>query len=161
MGEEGGLGGVQTLGLGAGHGRVIDREIQRESLLCPDYLKAAREERVGEERDLGEGEESVKRKRRKGEHSTDAAAERVDCEEGEGEVKKSKKRKKHKRECSPAPADEQPELAHTAENIEDPEPLVKKKKKSRKEKDLVQVVAGYHNGGEQEDLSKNKEELTA
>ena len=114
-----------------------------------------------EEKDLGEGEESVKRKRRKGEHSTDAAAERVDCEEGEGEVKKSKKRKKHKRECSPAPAHEQPELAHTAENIEDPEPLVKKKKKSRKEKDLVQVVAGAHNGGEQEDLSKNKEELTA
>ena len=48
-----------------------------------------------------------------------------------------------------------------AENIEDPEPLVKKKKKSRKEKDLVQVVAGAHNGGEQEDLSKNKEEQTA
>ena len=29
----------RTLGLGAGHGRVVDREIQRESLLCPDYLK--------------------------------------------------------------------------------------------------------------------------
>merc|ERR1712083_773352 len=60
MGEEGGLGGVQTLGLGAGHGRVVDREIQRESLLCPDYLKAAREERVGEERDMMELAEAMK-----------------------------------------------------------------------------------------------------
>ena len=34
----------RTLGLGAGNGRVVDREIQRESLLCPDYLKVPRQQ---------------------------------------------------------------------------------------------------------------------
>merc|ERR1712083_165742 len=48
--EEAAFGGGQTLGLGAGNGRAVDREIQRESLLCPDYLKAAKEQRVGEEK---------------------------------------------------------------------------------------------------------------
>merc|ERR1712226_38174 len=43
--EEDTFGGGQTLGLGAGNGRVVDREIQRESLLCPDYLKAAKGQR--------------------------------------------------------------------------------------------------------------------
>merc|ERR1711934_233152 len=46
--EEASFGGGQMLGLGAGNGRVVDREIQRESLLCPDYLKAAKGQRGGE-----------------------------------------------------------------------------------------------------------------
>ena len=34
----------RTLGLGAGNGRAVDREIQRESLLCPDYLKVQKQQ---------------------------------------------------------------------------------------------------------------------
>merc|ERR1711934_218342 len=81
--EEASFGGGQMLGLGAGNGRVVDREIQRESLLCPDYLKAAKGQRGGESEEreandhegeqVGEGEESVarKRKRQKIDPSTD------------------------------------------------------------------------------------------
>merc|ERR1719352_2207490 len=71
--EEAAFGGGQTLGLGAGNGRAVDREIQRESLLCPDYLKAAKEQRVGEE---GSEEEVVVVKAHEGE-------EQVGEDEGE------------------------------------------------------------------------------
>merc|ERR1719382_1122132 len=57
--EEAAFGGGQTLGLGGGNGRAVDREIQRESLLCPDYLKAARDLSVGDKEEIVEeqGEE--------------------------------------------------------------------------------------------------------
>jgi len=153
--EEDAFGGGQTLGLGAGNGRVVDREIQRESLLCPDYLKAAKEQRGGgerreeeeakvcdEEEQVGEGEESVKRKRKKhkAEPSTDEAKEEeVDpMEAGERDLKKSKKRKKDKKERSPA-ADEDALPQDDAENLE---PLAKKKKKKRKEREIEKIQEG-------------------
>merc|ERR1711990_958306 len=96
----------------------VDREIQRESLLCPDYPKAAKGQNGGESEEreasdhegeqVGEREESVprKRKRQKVDPSTDEVREETDhMEEREREVKKSKKRKKDKMERSLA-ADE-------------------------------------------------------
>merc|ERR1712181_51351 len=135
--EEAAFGGGQTLGLGAGNGRAVDREIQRESLLCPDYLKAAKErgvkahegeEQVGE--DDGEKSGARKRKKQKVNPSTDDAKEEVEhMEEEEGEVKKSKKRKKDKKERSPADNDD--DQALSPDNTENLEPLKKKKKKNR------------------------------
>ena len=58
----------RTLGLGAGNGRVVDREIQRESLLCPDYLKVPRQQQQQQQQQyyfrLQKGKEGVKRVKR-------------------------------------------------------------------------------------------------
>jgi len=168
--EEDAFGGGKTLGLGAGNGRVVDREIQRESLLCPDYLKAAKEQREGgerreaeeakvrdEEEQVGEGEESGKRKRKKQrvEPSTDEAKEEeVDpMEEGEREVKKSKKRKKDKKERSPA-ADEDALPQDDGENLE---PLAKKKKKNKKERELEKESSALGEEDEEKNLKKATE----
>ena len=55
----------RTLGLGAGNGRVVDREIQRESLLCPDYLKVPRQQQQKQQYifRLRKGKEGVRVKR--------------------------------------------------------------------------------------------------
>ena len=54
----------RTLGLGAGNGRVVDREIQRESLLCPDYLKVPRQQQQLQYNfRLQKGKEGVRRER--------------------------------------------------------------------------------------------------
>ena len=58
----------RTLGLGAGNGRVVDREIQRESLLCPDYLKVLRQQQQQQQQQynfrLRKSKEGVKRVKR-------------------------------------------------------------------------------------------------
>merc|ERR1712210_213924 len=167
--EEAAFGAGQTLGLGAGNGRVVDREIQRESLLCPDYLKATKGQRGGEEREandhegeqVGEGEESVarKRKRQKVDPCTEEVREEVDhMEEGEGEVKKSKKRKKDKKERSPA-ADEDALGPDSTENLE-PSEKKKKKKKNRKEREVDNESSAPTLGeeDEEENLKKATEE---
>merc|ERR1712037_610545 len=169
--EEAAFGAGQTLGPGAGNGRVVDREIQRESLLCPDYLKAAKGQRGSEEREakdhegeqVGEGEESVarKRKRQKVDPCTEEVREEVDhMEEGEGEVKKSKKRKKDKKERSPA-ADEDALVPDSTENLE-PSEKKKKKKKNRKEREADNESSAPTLGedDEEENLKKATEEPT-
>jgi len=164
--EENTLGG-QTLGLGAGNGRPVDREIQRESLLCPDYLKAARDQSVGDKEEL-EGEVEVasvtkKRKRQREVQSTEGAPEEQEVEAEAGQVakkrkrqteesietdtveiseeqeavKKSKKKKKDKKESSPASE----RVVADVDGIEASEPQVKKKKKkNKKDNDLGQTT---------------------
>merc|ERR1711860_217583 len=97
--EENTLGG-QTLGLGAGNGRPVDREIQRESLLCPDYLKAARDQSAGDKEEMVEeqgGEVEVasvsqKRKRQREVQSSEVAPEEQEVEDEAGQVAKKRKR---------------------------------------------------------------------
>jgi len=178
--EENTLGG-QTLGLGAGNGRPVDREIQRESLLCPDYLKAARDQSMGEKTvEEQEGEVEVaqvikKRKRqregapeeqevvqaeagqlaKKKKRQTEEESTETDIaevSEGQEAVKKSKKKKKDKKESSPASESEKV----VADGIEDSEPPVKKKKKNKKDNDLGQTT-----DASTEDLEKQKNENIA
>merc|ERR1711872_855418 len=97
--EENTLGG-QTLGLGAGNGRAVDREIQRESLLCPDYLKAARDQSATDKEETVEEQEgevevaSVTKKRER--QSTEGAPEEQEVEAEAGQVAKKRKRQTEK-----------------------------------------------------------------
>jgi len=101
--EENTLGG-QTLGLGAGNGRAVDREIQRESLLCPDYLKAARDQSATDKEETVEEQEgevevasvTKKRKRQREVQSTEGAPEEQEVEAEAGQVAKKRKRQTEK-----------------------------------------------------------------
>jgi len=127
--EENALGG-QTLGLGAGNGRAVDREIQRESLLCPDYLKAARDQSAGDKEEMVEeleGEVEVaqvikKRKRQREVQSSEGAPEEQEVEAEAGQV--AKKRKRQTEES----------VKTEIVDISDEQEAVKKSKKKKKEK---------------------------
>merc|ERR1712029_1204002 len=125
--EENTLGG-QTLGHGAGNGRAVDREIQRESLLCPDYLKAARDQSATdkEEQEV-EAEAGQVAKKRKRQTEKSVETDIVEISEDQEAVKKSKKKKKDTKESSPASE----RVDADVDAIEASEPPVKKKKKNK------------------------------
>jgi len=167
--EENALGG-QTLGLGAGNGRAVDREIQRESLLCPDYLKAARDQSVGDKEEMAEKQEgeaevasvSKKRERQKGAQSTEGAPEEQEVEAEAGQVAKKRKRqteesietdiveiseeqeavkKSKKKKDKKESSSASERVVADVDGVEASEPPMKKKKKNnKKDVDLVQTT---------------------
>jgi len=110
----------QTVGLGAAGAREVDREIQRDSLLNPDYLQATKDIKEAA-RGVGEAAEGVQ-------------------EEVEPVTKKSKKKKREKNR-----EEENAEEEAVVEEEDKDEPEKKKKKKSKRSKeeaveDVVEVV---------------------
>jgi len=118
----------QTVGLGAAGGRAVDREVERDSLLYPDYLREANERNAMKK---VQQEDSAPDIDTAGDENVDACTvakdENLLKEENEAEQFVKKKKSKDKNITN--------EEGHIEASVDDiTEEITKKKKKSKKHK---------------------------